>query len=106
MIRGAVLHLLNEQPLLVDLMALPQPADTCVVCTNVRLSSGKRPAWVAQGDHWFVFPLGQVRFVEVPADTAQADRSDATAAVDRRTAAEAEPELEFDEELLRRIRET
>ncbi len=108
MIRGAVLHLLNEQPLLVDLMALPQAGDTCVVCTNVRLTSGKRPAWVAQGDHWFVFPLGQVRFVEVPAEMAQADRSDATAAADRRTGAgpEAEPELEFDEELLRRIRET
>ncbi len=108
MIRGAVLHLHNEQPLLVDLMTLPQAGDTCIVCTNVRLSSGKRPVWVAHGDHWFVFPLGQVRFVEVPADVAQADRPDATAAADRRTGdgPEAAPDLEFDAELLRRIRET
>ncbi len=104
MIRGAFLHLLNEQPLVVDLAAMPAPGDWAVFCTNIRLTSGKRPAWVDSGDHWFLFPLGQVRFLEVPAEPSP------EVALERVEGAEApareEPDLELDEELLRRIRET
>ena len=103
MIRDAILHLLNEQPLIVDLPALPVAGDTCVVCSNLRMTSGKRPVWVDRGDNVFVFPLAQVRFLEVPAVAAEAGASDEMVVADR----EPDPvELELDEDLLRRIRET
>ncbi len=107
MIRGAILHLLNEQPLLVDLAALPGTGDSAVVCTNVRLTSGRRPAWVDRADHWFLFPLAQVRFLEVPAAEPDGERTDLAPAVPaRRDERHDEPDVELDEELLRRIRET
>ena len=103
MIRDAILHLLNEQPLIVDLPALPAAGDTCVVCSNLRMTSGKPPVWADRGDNVFVFPLGQVRFLEVPAIAADVGPSDEMAVVDR---GPNEAELELDEDLLRRIRET
>ncbi len=103
MIRDAILHLLNEQPLIVDLPALPAAGDTCVVCSNLRMTSGKRPVWVDRADNVFVFPLGQVRFLEVPAVATGAGASDETAVVSHEPD---EVELELNEDLLRRIRET
>ena len=70
LIRDAVLHLHNEQPLLVDLFSLPTSADSCVVCTNVRTMAGKRPLFVDRSDSFFLFPLPHIRFVEVPASAA------------------------------------
>ncbi len=103
MIRDAILHLLNEQPLLVDLPALPAAGDTCVLCSNVRTTAGKRPVWVDRGEHLFVFPLSQVRFLEVPATEAEADEPARSTGLEL---APVEPELELDEDLLRRIRES
>ena len=103
MVHDAILHLLNEQPLLVDLESLPGTGDTAVVCTNLRMTSGKRPVWVDRGENWFVFPLTQVRFLEVPG-TGGAGRPTRDALAVAVVADE--PDLELDEELLRRIRET
>lgn len=104
LIRDAVLHLHNEQPLLVDLFSLPTSADSCVVCTNVRTLAGKRPLFVDRSDSFFLFPLPHVRFVEVPASAA----GDMSSRVGRDLAPidEEEPEPELDEDLLRRIRDS
>ena len=67
MIRNAVLHLTNEQPLLVDLFAAPRAADVSLVCTNLRQLNGQRPIFADRSDSVFVFPYAQIRFVEVPA---------------------------------------
>lgn len=56
----------NEQPLMADLRALPTPADACLVCTNLRQMGGKKPTFTDAFDSWFLIPLGQIRFVEVP----------------------------------------
>jgi hypothetical protein len=102
-IRDAILHLINEQPLLVDLPALPGGRDTVVICTNLRTTGGKLPVWVDRGGSWFVFPLAQVRFVEVP-EPAGAARpvQQSVALIDQSE----QPDLELDEDLLRRIRDT
>ena len=104
LIRDAVLHLHNEQPLLVDLFSLPTSADSCVVCTNVRTLAGKRPLFVDRSDSFFLFPLPHVRFVEVSASAA----GDMTGGTGRALVEtdEHEPDLEIDEDLLRRIRDT
>ncbi len=67
MIRNAVLHLMNEQPLLADLLEMPTTTDVSLVCTNLRQMNGRRPIFVNDGAAVFVFPYDQVRFVELPA---------------------------------------
>lgn len=99
MIRGAVIHLLDEQPLLADLPALPAAADRLLVCTNLRDLSGKRPTFIDSSDSTFVIPWPTIRFVEIPAGSAEE-----TARLAAAEAEAAEP-LELDEDFLRRIRE-
>ncbi len=99
----AVLHLLNDQPLTVDLFDEPKPADVAVICTNVRSIDGKRPVFIDFSSSTFVFPMAAVRFVEIPTGAEEAERGRAPAAA-ADTAEEAE-DLEIDEDFLRRVRE-
>ena len=103
MIRGAVLHLNNEQPLVVDLTALPTAADACVVCTNVRDRSGKPPRFIDSTESTFLFPLVHIRFLEIPAESLDRQEQPLLEAGD--DALEPVEELELDEDFLRRIRE-
>ncbi|HET9614137.1 MAG TPA: hypothetical protein VFP22_04920 [Candidatus Limnocylindrales bacterium] len=113
MIRNAVIHIANEQPLLADLFDLPTAADVSLVCTNVRMLDGKKPIFVDHSASLFVFPYGTIRFIEMPGAAAPADPQTAGDAVieaspQPETTPEAEPddgELELDEDFLRRIRE-
>ena len=66
MIRNAVLHLNNEQPVVVDLFDLPQSVDLGVRCTNMRTLDGKRPVFIDDIKAVFFFPYEHVRFVEIP----------------------------------------
>lgn len=110
MIRDAVLHIINEQPLLVDLIDRPGPTDSILACTNLRSLSGTRPVWIDDSSSMFYFPLVLIRFVEIhpgsegvlglpPASTVRAD------APPRPAQPEPEPELEIDEDFLRRVRD-
>ncbi len=115
MIRNAVLHINNEQPLLADLFELPAGGDVGLRCTNLRSMNGKRPIFVDDSASVFFFPYLHIRFVEIPpAAVAGTDLpmpvpvavpvrvpDDAGVAADD----EAESELEIDEDFLRRIRE-
>jgi len=114
-IRNAVLHINNEQPLLADLFELPAAGDVGLRCTNLRSMNGKRPIFVDDSASVFFFPYLHIRFVEippaavagtdlpmpVPAAVAARVPDEAGAAADD----EAESELEIDEDFLRRIRE-
>jgi len=114
MIRNAVIHIANEQPLLADLFETPTTTDVSLVCTNVRMLDGKKPIFIDRTDSVFVFPYLHVRFIEIPAASA-APRPDedeepiaeSTAIAIPGPAAEPEPdvEIEIDEDFLRRIRE-
>ncbi len=104
-IRNAVVHLHNEQPLLADLFSLPTAADACLVCTNLRMLNGSRPVFVDRTDSTFLFPLGHVRFVEIPSRPVPAADEGRDEGRAERPPAEPEAELEIDEELLRRVRE-
>jgi hypothetical protein len=64
-IRNAVIHLANEQPLLADLPALPAASDISLICTNLRALNGKRPVFADDAASLFVFPYAHIRFVEV-----------------------------------------
>ena len=98
----AILHLVSDQPLAVDLLEEPKPSDIAVVCTNVRSVDGKKPVMIDYSSSTFVFPMAMVRFVEIPQSTAEADRAAGLAAA--LVPADVE-DLEIDEDFLRRVRE-
>ena len=112
MIRNVVVHINNEQPLLADLFEAPSPGDVGLRCTNLRQLNGKRPVFVDDIHAMFFFPYLHIRFLEIPpgamsgSDPSGAvmidDAHDALAAP---AAPETEPDLEIDEDFLRRIRE-
>jgi hypothetical protein len=102
----AILHLLNDQPLSVDLVEEPKPIDVAVICTNVRSLDGKRPVFIDFSDSTFVIPMASIRFVEVPTGADEAGRAQAAAAAAAAADSSGEGEdLEIDEDFLRRVRE-
>ncbi len=113
-IRNAVIHIANEQPLLADLYAMPISTDVSLVCTNVRMLDGKKPVFVDRSSSVFVFPYLHVRFIEIPAGAAtglETDQDDdalvavAAAAANGEGNGEVDADLELDEDFLRRIRD-
>jgi hypothetical protein len=105
-VRNAVIHLNNEQPVVADLFEFPTARDVAVVCTNMRTQDGKRPVFIDQASSIFVIPLAYVRFIELPRDAGQDGGETGPGGVrSRPAAAPAEAEIEIDEEFLRRIRD-
>ena len=106
MIHNAVLHIINEQPLLADLVGLPSPGDVLLICTNVRSMTGKRPVWADNVQSTFYFPWVQLRFLEI---SPEAMESGPQLISSGEPAPESipldEPELEIDEDFLRRVRD-
>lgn len=106
MIRDAVIHLLNEQPVVADLFAAPEPGDVTLLCTNLRTLDGRRPIFVDSSDSTFVFPYLHIRFLEIRQEGR--DRRDETAVAGdaaRQSDAPSDEDLEISEDFLRRIRE-
>ena len=66
MIRNAVIHISNEQPLLADLFGVPTADDAGLLCTNLRMMDGKRPVFIDTIAATFFFPYLHIRFVEIP----------------------------------------
>jgi hypothetical protein len=115
-IRNAVIHIANEQPLLADLFEMATSADVSLVCTNIRMLDGKNPVFVDYPSSVFVFPYQALRFVEIMAgsvagltpegeDLVPVAADGASANGHDEAAGEAEADLELDEDLLRSIRE-
>jgi hypothetical protein len=115
-IKNVVVHVNGEQPVLVDLYDMPAPGDISLVCTNVRTADGKKPVFIDRTDSIFVFPYLHIRFVEIMAAAATGPTSATGGGViavpgsgaangSSGDAATEEPDLELDEDFLRRIRE-
>ncbi len=110
MIRNTVLHIANEQPLLADLYDMPTTGDVSLVCTNVRMLDGKKPVFIDRSDSVFVFPYVTIRFIEILAAAAAGlpelgSGNGVEVAAPPVEELEPEPELELDEDFLRRIRD-
>jgi hypothetical protein len=78
-IRNVVVHINNEQPIIVDLMAEPTPSDVALVCRNVRSLAGKKPIFVNAPDSTFVIPLAHVHVVELPQASLEAFAAESAA---------------------------
>lgn len=110
MIRNAVIHITNEQPLLADLYEMPTASDASLVCTNIRMLDGKKPIFIDDTTSIFVFPYLHIRFIEIlPGSTAGPSETSgeevAAEAVAPAVVEEPEVDLELDEDFLRRIRD-
>jgi hypothetical protein len=107
MIRNVVVHVLNEQPLLTDLYELPKPGDQGLLCTNLRMMDGKRPIFIDRIESIFFFPYRHIRFIEIPPASSGVAAVEAPVeeAAPATPEAEADEDLELDEDFLRRIRE-
>lgn len=106
MILNCVVHMINEQPLMCDIKALPTSADACLFCTNLHYIGGKKPTFADHGDSWFLVPLQMVRFVEIPArGVLEAEGGELLALPPGPVDDADEGESEAQTELLRRIRE-
>jgi hypothetical protein len=105
-IRGVIVHLLNEQPVVVDLLEMPTPGDAGLVCTNVRMLDGRKPIFIDSIDSTFFFPYLNVRFLEILTERGQGapGGGETSEPVSAAPAAEDE-DLEIDEDFLRRIRD-
>jgi hypothetical protein len=114
MLRNAVLHISNEQPLLADLFELPTPSDVAIRLTNLRSLDGKRPIFVDDMKSVFLIPYHRISFVEIPPQAMAGTElaSELPVPVAAGVAAQLpatvdadEDELAIDEDFLRRIRE-
>ena len=110
MIKNVVLHLNNEQPVVVDLFELPNPVDLGLRCTNMRTLDGKRPVFIDDIKAVFFFPYLHVRFVEIPPRALVGTDLEVAVEVPVAVTVPAEEtlddaDLEIDEDFLRRIRE-
>ena len=110
MIRNAVIHIANEQPLVADLYEMPTATDVSLICTNIRMLDGKKPVFIDHQNSVFVFPYDTVRFLEILAGAATGMAKDGDEGVPAASNGHAsepveEADLELDEDFLRRIRE-
>lgn len=112
MIKNVVLHLNNEQPVVVDMFELPQPTDLGVRCTNMRTLDGKRPVFIDDIRAVFFFPYLHVRFVEIPPRAligtdleVPVEAAVVAAPVTASDETLDDENIEIDEDFLRRIRE-
>lgn len=115
-IKGVIVHIANELPIMVDLFEAPGPTASSVRCTNVRTVDGKRPAFIHDPRATFLLPWHVIRLMEVPAGATPLPEVDGRVVVsdpveavryDPEPADEPEPEPlneEPDEDLLARIR--
>ena len=76
MLRNVVVHITNEQPIMVDLVSEPTPSDLVLICCNVRTMNGKKPVFIDRSDSTFVMPLSNVRFVEMPLSSMEAHEAE------------------------------
>ncbi len=112
MITNAVIHITSEQPLVADLFEMPTTADVTLRCTNLRTLNGKRPVFADDQDSIFFFPWILIRFLEIPPSSQEGGERRVMVGAASRSGQrsdgvvdENEPDLEIDEDFLRRIRD-
>jgi hypothetical protein len=100
MLRDVVVHILNEQPIVVDLASEPTPSDVALICRNLRTLNGKKPVFVDKSDSTFILPLAAVRFLEIHHESIEAHEVELAA---QRASEMATADVEFASSALARL---
>jgi hypothetical protein len=66
-----IVHLHNEDPILAEIEAMPDPADQSIVLTNPRRRDGRSVHYITEGATAFIFPWTRISFIEVMAEEEQ-----------------------------------
>jgi hypothetical protein len=59
------IHILNEEPIVAEVDALPASTDTLLVAMNPRLRDGKDLRSVAPNVTTIIFPVARLNFIQV-----------------------------------------
>ena len=59
------IHILNEEPIVAEIEALPAAADTLIVLMNPRLRDGKDLRFMAPNVTTLIFPVSRLNFIQV-----------------------------------------
>jgi len=59
------IHILNEEPLVAEVEALPGPSDTLLVASNPRLRDGKDVRYLAPNVTTIILPLSRINFIQI-----------------------------------------
>jgi hypothetical protein len=106
LIKNAIVHLNNEQPLLADLYDMPKALDQGLLCTNLRTMDGRRPVFIDRIESIFFFPYLHIRFVEIqPTSGGLAEVAPSEEAAPTPAEPAPEEDLELDEDFLKRVRD-
>jgi hypothetical protein len=62
-----IVHFSNEDPIVAEVEALPEPSDNFVRLTNPRRRDGKALYYVTEGATAFIFPMHRITFIEIMA---------------------------------------
>ncbi len=60
-----IVHVVNDDPFLAEIEALPDPRDNYVVLKHPRRRDGKRLPTLAEGVTTILFPWSRITFIEV-----------------------------------------
>lgn len=65
MAKTVVLHIIGEEPVLVDIDEMPEPSASFIVCSNIRKRDGKPVNYVSPGARTILFPWNRISFLEI-----------------------------------------
>jgi hypothetical protein len=68
MTQTAIVHLLNEDPVLAELEKMPEPGDTSISVLYPRRVDGKPVHYLTDGVTTVIFPMHRVSSIEIMAE--------------------------------------
>jgi hypothetical protein len=60
-----ILHLMNEDPVVAEMEAIPDPTHQSVLLLNPRRRDGRPLHYVTEGARAFIFPWSRISFIEI-----------------------------------------
>ncbi|CAN5333074.1 MAG: hypothetical protein H0V47_05695 [Chloroflexia bacterium] len=67
----ALVHIMNDDPIMCELERVPNPSDSYVVIRNPRRRDGKPMELLADGATSFLYPWSRITFIELFEDEGQ-----------------------------------
>ena len=62
---SVLIHITNEEPIMMDIEKMPEPTDTCVVGMNPRRRGGKEVSYIEPQVTTVIFPWHRISFIEI-----------------------------------------
>ena len=60
-----ILHVMNEDPIVAEMEAMPDPTHQSIVIQNPRRRDGRALHYVTEGATSFIFPWSRITFIEI-----------------------------------------